>query len=243
MNITVVSDFSEFYKLREDWNRLLGLTCYDTVFLTHEWFASFIQGFALENKLAIILVYDGAELVGIMPLYRDVEKHGCLNICFLKSITNVHTPKYSFIMKKGWENCLAETLRISQKVLRWDVIQTDYVSDRTSMFKSSYLINQEPGFRVKIVHVMQSPFIQIDGDWDIYYAGKFSKSLRVNLEKSIRRAQKSYKVAYENINGDRLREDDLEGAFAIEDSGWKGENGSSIMKNDSFKFFYTMFNV
>ena len=238
MNIAIVNDYNEFNRLHDSWNNLLESSDFDSVFLTHEWFSSFIMAFNLEKKLSIILIYDNSDFVGILPLYVEHVKYGFINACILKSISNVHTPKYSFIIKSGWEDSLGKVLTIARQLIKWDLIQTDYVSQNSFMIKDFSLMNQKWPFRTKIVLNMKSPHIKINCDWDTYYNKHFDKSLRKNIEKSIRKAQRSFHVSFETIKGDRLTQDDLEDAFMIEDSGWKGRNGSSIVKNDSFRKFY-----
>lgn len=240
MEITVVTDYDGFCELRERWDGLLSEASYDSVFLTHEWFSAFIQGFDLMRKLNIVLIHEGTELIGILPLYRMDEKRGWVRVCILKSITNVHTPKYSFIMKKGVEKRLPEALILLRQVVPWDVIQADYVSHSSATHRCLGHVNSVTGWTVKVLPLMQSPFITLSDDWETYYANRFSRSLRKNIESSIRKAQKNHEVVYEVIVGDRLDDKDLKDAFVIEDSGWKGDNRSSILKHESFRKFYSL---
>ncbi len=237
MKITIVNDLTGFDRLHDSWNRLLESSDFDSVFMTHEWFSSFIRAFNLEKQMSIVLVYDSCGLVGILPLYREYVKYGFLRCLVLKSITNVHTPKYSFIFRKGAGVLLPKVLALLQRMVQWDMIQVDYISQDLFILKHPSLMIQQR-FHTAIVPIMKSPRILLGGDWNTYYKECFSKSLRQNIEKSIRKTQRFYELSCEVIEGAKLTKTDLEEAFIIEDRGWKGQNGSSIIKNESFRKFY-----
>lgn len=237
MKIAIVNDLTGFDQLHDSWNRLLESSDFDSVFMTHEWFSSFIRAFNLEKQLSIVLIYDSCGLVGILPLYREYVKYGFLRCLVLKSITNVHTPKYSFIFRKGTVVLLPKALELLQRMVQWDMIQTDYVSQNSFILSSSHLMNKRHA-QIRVLPIMISPRIILDGDWDTYYIERFSKSLRKNIEYSLRKAQKFFNVSFESIECDKLTCVDLEDAFTIEDSGWKGKNRSSIVKNENVRKFY-----
>lgn len=237
MKIAIVNDLRGFDRLYDSWNRLFENSDFDSVFMTHEWFSSFIRAFNLEKQLSIVLIYDSCGLVGILPLYREYVKHGLIRCIVLKSITNAHTPKYSFIFRKGNGVLLPKVLALLQRMVQWDMIQVDYISQDLFMLKRSSLMIQQQ-LHTAIVPIMKSPRILLGGDWNTYYKECFSKSLRHNIEYSIRKTQRFFELSFEVIEGAKLTKDDLEEAFIIEDSGWKGRNCSSIIKNDSFKQFY-----
>jgi CelD/BcsL family acetyltransferase involved in cellulose biosynthesis len=90
----------------------------------------------------------------------------------------------------------------------------------------------------KIVEKLKSPYVIINCDWSDYWYNKVSKSLRKNISQQETKAEKKYGITFEPISGNRLHPSDLEEAFSIEDSGWKGERGSSLLKNPLACQFY-----
>lgn len=239
LRIRIVRNMDEFLKLETEWNRVLSCSDFDTVFLTHEWFSSFIRAFNLEQELLIILIYDRPELIGILPLHKKRVKHKFIKGMILKSISNDHTPKYSFIFKTGAEDSLPRALTLLQEKLPWVMIHTDFVSQDSFMVKRPLLVKQD-GIQTQTVPVMESAYILLSGDWNNYYYKIFSKSLRKKIERLMRRVQSSYEVSFETIEGEGFKRDDLEKAFRIEDSGWKGKMKTSIISDDNVKRFYEL---
>ena len=237
VKISIVEEFDAFLALERQWNRLLGESVFNTVFLTHQWFTEFIAAFGLKERLCVVLLHHNSDLIGILPLYHPPVKYSGLKLRLLKSITNDHSQKYCFILKSGWEFVYPQILWQLRERLPWDLIQTDFVSADTFMFRQSAGPAQG-NLSIKQVAWMQSPKIELDGDWDSYYRGGFSKSLRKKIDRLTRKAQKQFDLSYEILGGKRLTPQDLHEAFAIEDSGWKGKDGSSILKNPAVQKFY-----
>lgn len=236
MRIEIVNDVHRFSGLNRDWNKLLISSDYNSLFLTHEWFSCFINSFQIDNKLAVVLILDQNDIVGILPLYRDHDNFMGFNYNVLRSISNVHTPKYNFIMKRGCEAFVEKALVWVARYLRCDFVQLDYVCNQT------YLMNvfsrmRHKYLKVKSLKIMKSPHILINCEWENYYHG-IPKSFRKHLDSRQRRSEKDYAVELERVKGHSLDRQTLNDAFLIEDKGWKGRNRSSVLKNDQVKNFY-----
>lgn len=223
--------------LSDSWNRLLKLSSLNTIFLTYEWFSAFIKAFNFERNLSIILVYSASELVGILPLYLDHLKYAWFHGRILRSISNQHTQKYNFFFKIGFEHLLPEVLKRLQKELHWDMIRADFISRKSFMYKEAGTWSPKGLISIATPH-MESPYILLEGDWETYYKKIFSKSLRKKIERFTRKAQRSHEISIETLSGDQLSCSDLQDAFTIEDSGWKGRSGTSILRDRNEKAFY-----
>ncbi|MBU4185564.1 MAG: GNAT family N-acetyltransferase [Proteobacteria bacterium] len=120
--------------------------------------------------------------------------------------------------------------------MSWDLIQLEYISQDTGLFKEFKEL-QNYGLKTKTAETKKSPHIMINSNWLTYY-DSIPKSFRKHIDSRHRRSERDYVVELERINGDLLDELALDEAFAIEDSGWKGRNGSSVLKNPMAKQFY-----
>jgi hypothetical protein len=77
--------------------------------------------------LFIIIIFKKDDPVGILPLYKDEYNFGGIKFKVLRSISNVHTPKFNFIISTGYEDLVEEALRQSLEFYSWDLIQLDFV--------------------------------------------------------------------------------------------------------------------
>ena len=236
MDIRIVDNYKGFESLRSAWNRLLEISDYDSVFLTFEWFAEFIRSFELGSRLRIVTIWEEGELVGILPLYCDLYQYGKIKFKFLRSVANVHTPKFNAIVKSGCDGIFKDVFGLIGASVDWDAVQLDYLSE-TSPFFNEFAGQKCKDFDLKRVKIMASPYLPIGGDWENYYKG-LSKNVRTALETRAKKAEKTYRIEYERVEGPLLSPDVLHDAFKMEDSGWKGKNRSSILKNEQVTDFY-----
>jgi peptidoglycan/xylan/chitin deacetylase (PgdA/CDA1 family)/CelD/BcsL family acetyltransferase involved in cellulose biosynthesis len=69
--------WDELQELKPLWNGLLSRSHTDTVFLTWQWCSAWWANYAAGRELFVLAAWDGKELTGIAPLYReDVRLYG-----------------------------------------------------------------------------------------------------------------------------------------------------------------------
>jgi CelD/BcsL family acetyltransferase involved in cellulose biosynthesis len=77
LELTLYPDQTGFAALRDEWNRLLRSSRYDTIFLTWEWQSRWWDCIgSARGPLFILEAREGDTLVGILPLYRTEEPDG-----------------------------------------------------------------------------------------------------------------------------------------------------------------------
>jgi len=70
MKVVCVQDRESFLRLREEWDSLLRASSKPSVFLTHEWFLSWLDNLVKEGHLEIYLIQERKDLIGIAPFMR-----------------------------------------------------------------------------------------------------------------------------------------------------------------------------
>jgi len=238
MRIRIITRWSDFVELETAWNRLLKASGADTIFLTHQWFASLIAAFGLDKRLMIVLCYDADTLIGILPLYHKSVRYNLLRWRVLGSITNHHSQKFCFIFKKGAEYLMPVALLKLKAKPGWDMIISDFVSRRSFLYQSGSMMARF-GMTLQKSPAMESQFIILNQDFESYYRKSFSKSLRKKVDRLIRKAERKHQLSVKTVNGATLTTDDLITAYTIENSGWKGRNKTAIIQNRSDFQFYT----
>lgn len=75
LSVQIIRNDTEFRKLKESWDDLVGNSEYPNIFTTWDWQSIWWKHFGNKpgNELMILLVRSGEQLVGIVPFYR--QKH------------------------------------------------------------------------------------------------------------------------------------------------------------------------
>jgi CelD/BcsL family acetyltransferase involved in cellulose biosynthesis len=85
--------------------------------------------------------------------------------------------------------------------------------------------------------LVRSPYVAIEGSW-ADYERQLSRSRRKALRRNHRRLEREGRVDVEIVDGSESLELRLAEAYAIESSGWKGDNGTAIVSHPSTRRFY-----
>jgi CelD/BcsL family acetyltransferase involved in cellulose biosynthesis len=112
MNVTVVRNFHEFQSLENAWDALVDSLEHPSPYLTHAWFRVWWTNFQNDDSLHILLVREGNNLVGILPLRRTLYRR--LKIFHLPGyffLTNSNSPTSNII-------CTLEKLPVVVKAIR-----------------------------------------------------------------------------------------------------------------------------
>ena len=86
MKIIEISDYNKFSESKAEWEDLLSRSKVDNVFLTHDWIDGCVRHFYADERLLILNVFDGDNLVGIAPLIIKRDKYFGLplkTVCFI----------------------------------------------------------------------------------------------------------------------------------------------------------------
>src|SRR3990172_7965435 len=75
VSVRVATTLEQFEKLSSVWNDLLKGTSSNHLFLTWEWLYTWAKHYLDDDRLFILLGYEGDHLVGIAPLYIRKETH------------------------------------------------------------------------------------------------------------------------------------------------------------------------
>lgn len=86
--------------------------------------------------------------------------------------------------------------------------------------------------------VESSPYIELDGGWESFLAGRERVFVK-ELVRRRRRLGEQGEITFELLDGRERLDELLAEGFAIEASGWKGENGTAIVSTPATLAFYT----
>jgi len=82
-----------------EWNDLVDRTPdSDNVFLRHEWFRAWWEGFGRGKELLVLLIRSGGRLIAIAPLMRCWASYHGAPMRLVSLITNDHTNRSDLIV-------------------------------------------------------------------------------------------------------------------------------------------------
>ena len=126
--VDVLADWASVVRLEPEWNRLLGCSHSDTLFLTWEWISAWaaVLGDAVQPFVLAARTADG-QLVGLAPFYRSLTcLFGCLPFRALRILGDRHSgAEYGdWILAKGLEQEAARALAraLAAAHASWDCI-------------------------------------------------------------------------------------------------------------------------
>ena len=233
-----INDFSKFMEMEREWNDLLSNNHSDIPFLRHEWFRNWWHHFGSSNRLALIVVRRRGELVFALPLMEIKSFFGGLPFTTLQSVTNRHSFRYDFLLKKGEDGAVRVAIDyLSERPRRWDMLLLEEVPSDSSAYKQLLNAARVKSFKTGIWLAYDSPFIEVNGKWDDYLSTLKSK-FRSNLRNRTKRLQQNGGVTVETLASSSDIDRILNEGFDIERRSWKGEKGSAIVCDPIVASFY-----
>jgi CelD/BcsL family acetyltransferase involved in cellulose biosynthesis len=228
MDVEILRGLSAFNGLEEEWNQMLPHSSFNSAFGTFEWFHTWARHFAAPSSVLLVVARRKGHLQGILPLLKEKRHKGRWSWIVLRSMANLQTVKYGFLLRReGSVDVLKPMLeRLSQEV-PWSFMELEFVP-ASARWPDSLIQGSHPhvaGVRREVQ--MESPFLLLEGDWDVYLSAR-KKKVRRNWRYFEKRLRKAGDLEFESLEGGECLEDAIQEAFRIEEKGWKGDEGTAI---------------
>lgn len=221
--------------IKDEWNELYQKSGCASHYLTFEFISLWYSCFATPEQIRIYQIVEEGETVGFLPLI--LKTRGGIRV--LSSLTNYHCMHSGPLVRKGSE-VVFQSLLLSELYRGWpdwDLLKLEYSNDfdRLPILFSPELLhangcrwrsNSEPSYTVRL-----------DLSFKEYFA-ELSAKVRKNYNNMKSRYDRSVTWSVMLYQGSEAI-DHWDTFLELENSGWKGEGGSSI-KNipENFKRFY-----
>ncbi|PKO01875.1 MAG: hypothetical protein CVU43_10550 [Chloroflexi bacterium HGW-Chloroflexi-5] len=180
-------------ELKEEWNQLLAKSANDVPFLRFEYLSDWWQTrgggeWPSEAELAILVAYEGSELVGIAPLFltehegrKKLMLLGCIEISdFLDLIVSVDRSR---VFLEALVNYISDQL-MPQGIQSIDLYNLLEDSPTVQQLLEA---GKAAGFEVTKTVLQHAPFISLPGDWELYLES-IDKKQRHEIRRKMRRA-------------------------------------------------------
>ena len=219
--IDQLTEPGEIERLAGEWDDLADRAG-GSAFLRPGWIKAWWDAFALGEPVLFTAWREG-RLSGVLPL----ERRGAV----LASASNWHTPVFG---------CLAEDEESRAGIFEWVMREGKRRVDLAFLPSggpdAEAFASAAGGCILEQREILRSPYLEVSGDWDSYWRG-LSKNLRGTIKRCRNRLSDMGDTSVEVHRGRDL-DGTLSAAFELEASGWKGEAGTAILREEGTEEFY-----
>jgi CelD/BcsL family acetyltransferase involved in cellulose biosynthesis len=179
MTDSVVLD--SFVNLDTKWQELLRTCSNNHIFLTSQWQKAWWQVFGAGYGQLLLSVYDGSELVGIVPI---MLQNGKLSFIGSSDVCDY----MDFIARQGQEDFVCSRLLDYLEPLEWNSIELDALLPQSLALKYLVPLARQRGYRVEMGQMDVSPQLILPSSWEEYLALLKTKD-RHELRRKLRRLE------------------------------------------------------
>jgi hypothetical protein len=222
-----ITEFNEFLKIKNIWNRLLVESEIDNPYLTHDWFRIAYQYFEKKSELFILLAYEKTEVIAIAPFLISRDKMYGLSLKKLRFLENVHTPFQDFIITKRSRESLKTIVDFLQKNVKlWDLMELKEIRNNSEHIK----------ILLKLCETNNNFYYQflLSRDWTVFtnlpwgeILAKMKTKFKRNLRRRIRKLEERGILSFNSVYDIRSIEKHLDHFFSIHAETWKGKEQNS----------------
>lgn len=235
-NVETINSIADFAQYCGPWNQLWDNSNAYEPLSRSEGIQGWHQQFSEEDKFSAIMVWNGAQLVGGLPLIHS-QKSG---VKLLKQPRNDWVNAGELMVHSDVEiqsvvaAIVKELSTFSESILCFDGVRFESEAWATFIEQIKSISGQ-----IGILRQEKVGLIDVGNDWEAYF-----KNLSGNHRSTVRRAEKKARKSAELslLRLQDLNADDcvtwMNRAFEIENRSWKREAGTSILASEGMSSFY-----
>jgi CelD/BcsL family acetyltransferase involved in cellulose biosynthesis len=231
-----IKNFYNLSMIEDEWKEIYNHNITRSPFQSFEYIKHWYKCFAEPHDLCIYRITQNQRTIGFLPL-KPKRKYNCR---IFTSLTNDHCLHSEPLIRDQYENIfkqlLLELLWLEKK--NWDLLK---ISFGYSFERVPCLIKnlQQCRYNLKTNITEQDTFtIDLNNDFQKYEQG-LSQNLRKTIKRCRNRMRKIGKIEFKYFRDEHAK-NHWTSFLKIEDSGWKGLAGTSILKLDStYKAYYS----
>jgi CelD/BcsL family acetyltransferase involved in cellulose biosynthesis len=246
MSITVdrISSLSDLQQHREAWNDLARRTPRAQFFQTYDWFATYWKHFGKGQRMEVLFVADGSQLVGIVPLIIRSERRRVGNVRVLTYPLDDWGSFFGPVTTDPQRTISATINYVAEQIQGWDVFSWRWLADGDDAATAVADEMARAGMRVFPLVRGTTAVIDLPKKWDDYLASRSSK-FRNNLRRWRRRVSEKGTLRFEKYRPGGEQTGDTDPRWDLYDTcerlaerSWQGssETGTTL-SHDSVRPF------
>lgn len=221
-----IRSMDELEQVRDEWNDVYKASGMNLPILTYEYVKLWYECFSSPKDIRVFKVMERDKVIGFLPMVVRTKNR----IRVLTNQTNDHCFYGEALVRQGFEEAFRQ--RLLDEILNengWDVMHHIFsysFSALYPLFPESLLAGGK--YRWKM-NVHPTYTIVLDKSCDEYFHKDLSSNMRKSLKLSKNRLKKAGPHRFLHFEQDEAV-GKWQDFLRIEDSGWKGRNGTSILR-------------
>lgn len=188
MEVDILTDKADFWKLGRFWDPLLTQAGIANVFLTFDWLATWCEHFVSQQQLRVIVVRDATDIIGIAPLVVT-RREGFRRLGFIGAGLADYED-FVIVRDEERESILQAILSAVDEVGGWDVFQLNKMAGDSPNFKPlTAVLQRRPSPPPSLRTFSTAPYVSIKTTWADYWQG-LDKRFRTDSERRLRRLER-----------------------------------------------------
>jgi CelD/BcsL family acetyltransferase involved in cellulose biosynthesis len=238
LRVEAITDLQTLERHAEAWDNLAFQSVQKTPMISYAWVASHLE-FQLDPgmKWVCLCAFDGNELKGVLPvLLRPTRVLGLKRTEFCPPCSQ-HTRSVEPAVAEDRSQEIIRALfeALSQVAADWHGVGFTRIPESSPLVK--YLSAGNSGIRVIRDFNGNGAYLNLTGTY-----GEYIQSLSKNFSRNLRRLTSKIELLSDFeilfFSGDRLRDEHLDWFAEVEASGWKGDQGTAILRSPQLMAFY-----
>lgn len=219
----LITDYSGFMKLKQQWNELVSSSEVDHVYMKHEWFSEWIKAYDVLDLLSIVTLWKDGQLSAIAPIYRKQFNFKKIRAKGLSFLSSGITPRCNFILNDY--SLLDELVDHILKLKDWDVFfNSNMETEIGTTQRYIELLRDRRNkhiFRVDDEDALRSPYVLTEGTWEGYLSSLPKKRQKYLTRMCLKRLEKAESFEFLKITTREQFEGFVPTMFDISAESWK----------------------
>ena len=237
LTVETVTEERAFFQLASEWDEAVERAAIPHPFLSHDWVRTWWECFGGDAELHILVARADGQITAIAPLLFERGRMYGMPVRRLRLLQNDHSPRADFIVAGEPERShQAIWSALYRERNNWDVLQLSQLPPETSTLRILAGLAGADGCATGIWRSGSSPYLAIRGTETGFFAGlsgKFRQNLRNRMTRLNRVGQPSLEIVSDSGLAEAVAD-----AIRLEESGWKGDEGTAISADPTVRRFY-----
>jgi CelD/BcsL family acetyltransferase involved in cellulose biosynthesis len=185
LEVSVVSSLRDLEALRPEWDDLLERALVKTPFLTWEWHFHWWQAFGARQQMAVHVVRDRGDLVGVAPFMRHRKgMRGCwLREVRFADVGGIVTPYTDIVLDADRaEPCVRALLRAIIREGGWDRLTLRGLAEDSPTVRLLQDAARQNGLSASVVPLAWGRWISLPETFD-YYLAELGPNTRADIRR------------------------------------------------------------
>jgi CelD/BcsL family acetyltransferase involved in cellulose biosynthesis len=237
LTVETVTEQRTFLQLADEWDDAVERAQIPHPFLSHDWLRTWWECFGAGAELHILIARSDGKITAIAPLLFERARMYGMPVRRLRLLQNDHSHRADFIVAGDPERshqAIWSALYLERH--NWDVLQLSQLPPASSTVPIISGLAAADGCATGIWRSGSAPYLAIRGTESDFFAslsGKFRQNLRNRMTRLNKVGQPSLEIVSDSGVADAVAD-----AIRLEESGWKGDEGTAISADPAIRRFY-----